>query len=162
MYNNKDLKILVQLRKNSRAQLTDISKSTGIPISTIYDRLKNKDSNLISSNVSLINFDMLGFNTRAKICVKCPKNSKREVLEFLMKSPWINSLYKINNGYDYMIEVVCRNVKEIEEFIEILDEKYSIKSRQIFYIIEDIIREKFFSDELYMELLRPQNIKRFI
>jgi DNA-binding Lrp family transcriptional regulator len=157
MINKKDLRILIQLRKNARMQLTDISKATSIPISTIYDRLKNKSNNVISRHASLINFEVLGFNTRAQICLKCGKSSKKNIMEFLLKHPSVNSLYKINNGYDYMVEVVFRNVKELEEFLEGMEENHSIKTKQVYYIIEDMVREHFFSEEIYLDLLKDRS-----
>ena len=42
-----------------------LTNATGLPVSTIYDRLKNKPSGIITKHVSLINFDRIGFNTRA-------------------------------------------------------------------------------------------------
>lgn len=153
MINKKDLKILVELRKNGRAKLTDISKNTGIPISTIYDRLQNKPSGYIKKHACLVNFDRLGFNTRAQICIKCNKNSKKELKEFLSIHQNVNSLHKINNGYDFMIEAVFRNIKDMEEFKENIEEQYSIKSSQVYYIIEDIIRENFFNNEIHLNLL---------
>jgi len=38
--NESDLKILCELRKNSRQTLAEISRATGVSISTIYDRIK--------------------------------------------------------------------------------------------------------------------------
>jgi DNA-binding Lrp family transcriptional regulator len=156
MVNKRDLRILVELRINARAQLTEISKKTGIPISTIYDRIKNRGNDLINRHVSLINYDMLGFNTRAHICLKSNRNTKVELFEHLSKHPCVNSLYKINNGFDYMAEVVFKNVKEMEEFIESLDEKNQIKNKQVYYIIDDLFREKFFSKPEYIDLMKIQ------
>jgi DNA-binding Lrp family transcriptional regulator len=154
MVNKRDLRILVELRINARAQLTNISKKTGIPISTIYDRIKNRGNDLINRHVSLINYDILGFNTRAQLCLKSNKNTKRELFEHLSKHPCVNSLCKINNGYDYMAEVVFKNVKELEEFIESLDEKNQVKNKQIYYIIDDFFREKFFSKPEHIDLIK--------
>jgi len=157
MYNPKDLRILVELRNDARAQLTTISKKTGIPISTIYDRLKNKSNGLIFKNVSLIDFESIGFNTRANICIKCSKTSKDKVREFLAKHQNVNSLFKINNGYDFLAEVIFKNVRDLEEFIETIEDKFIIKSKQVFYIIDNIIRESFFSDPLHLELLNSKS-----
>ena len=45
---NKDLKILNQLKENSRASIRDIAKTTGIRPSTVHQRItKLKDSNVI-------------------------------------------------------------------------------------------------------------------
>jgi DNA-binding Lrp family transcriptional regulator len=148
-----DMKILVEMRKNSRSQLTEISKKTSIPISTIYDKLKNNSNGVITKNVSIINFERIGFNTIATICLKCGKTSKKEVYELLENHYNINSLYKINNGFDYMFEAVFKNVKNLEEFIEMLEDKYSIKSKLVFYIIDTIKKEEFFTNETYLNTI---------
>jgi DNA-binding Lrp family transcriptional regulator len=152
-YKRKDLMILVEMRKNARAQLTEISKKTKIPISTIYDRLKNNSNGVITKNVSILNFDLLGFNTIATICLKCGKNDKKNIFEFLLNHQNINSLYKINNGFDFMFEAIFRNIKELEEFMEKIEENYVIKSKQVFYIIDFIKKEEFFSNEAYINVV---------
>jgi len=154
----KDLQILVELRKNARAQLTEISKKTHIPISTIYDRLKNKSNGAIFKHVSLLNFELLGFTTKANICIKCGKNSKEDIYKLLLKHQNVNSFYKINNGFDYMVETIFKNIKELEEFLEVLEDRFTIKTKQVYYIIDEISKEKFFSDQIYLEILKiPKN-----
>jgi DNA-binding Lrp family transcriptional regulator len=37
-----DLKIISHLRKNSRESLTTLSRKTNIPVSTLFDKVKNK------------------------------------------------------------------------------------------------------------------------
>lgn len=152
-YSKKDLEIIVELRKDSRSQLTTISKHTGIPISTIYDRLKNKSGALIKKNISILNFDLLGFNTTAKVCIKAGKSKKKELIEYLSKHQNVNSLFKINNGFDYLVEVIFKNVKDLEEFLEEVDEKFIIRQRVVFYVIDDIIRERFLSESVHLDLV---------
>lgn len=149
----KDLQILMELRKNGRAQLTEICKNTKIPVSTIYDRIKSSSEGIISKHVTLVNFDKLGFSTRASICLKCGKNSKTHLLETMLHHQNVNSIYKINNGYDFMIEVIFKNVKELEEFVEKLDENFTIKEKAIYYVIDEIVREVFFSDHLHLSMV---------
>ena len=81
--NKKDLLILSNLRKNARMSLTNMSKSTHIPISTIFDRLKLHESGLIKKHTSLIDFEKLGFNTRANVCIKVDKEKREEIKEYL-------------------------------------------------------------------------------
>ncbi|MCB9358544.1 Lrp/AsnC ligand binding domain-containing protein [Candidatus Woesearchaeota archaeon] len=157
---NKNMQILVELRKNARAQLTKISKSTNIPISTIFDRIKTNSDGIISRHVSLINFEKLGFNARATICVKCPKKTKEGFYSMAAHHQNINALYKINNGFDYMAEVIFRNVKELEEFIEEIEDKFLIRSKQVFYMIDEIVKEKFMSEDLYLDLINQGEYRK--
>jgi len=53
----------------------------------------------------------------------------------------VNNLWKINHGYDYMVEVILRNMKEVEEFTEKLQKDYGVLSVSSFYIVRDMKRE---------------------
>ena len=144
---NKDYKILIELRKNSRAQLKEISKNTSIPISTIYESIRSNYSNIVKKHTTILNFENLGFFARANICLKCNKKSKESIFNHIKCHPNVNSLYKINNGYDYMIEGIFKNIKDVEEFIENIEDSYGIKSKEVYYIVDEIIKENFFTTQ---------------
>jgi len=146
MIGKKELLIINHLRKNSRETLTNISKRTHIPISTIFEKIRVNEGDLIIKHTSLINFFKLGFNARAKIILKSKKESKSELKRYLLLNQNVNTLYKINNGFDYMIECIFRNMKELEDFLEIVDDKFGLEKKEIFYIIDDLKRESFLSD----------------
>lgn len=145
--------MLCYLRKNGRETLTTISRKTSIPISTLYDKLKSQAKSLISRHTCLIDFNQLGFNTRATISMKIAKEQRDGLRDFLSKHQNINNMYKINNGYDYMVEVVFRNVKELEEFIESMEEKFNLIDYKVYYIIDDIKREEFLSTLNHVSLV---------
>jgi DNA-binding Lrp family transcriptional regulator len=150
---NKDLDILIELRKNARAQLTQISKKTSIPISTIYERLRTKANGLIKKYVSILDYEKLGFSARANICIKCKIDSKEKLYQTLKNHQNVNSIYRINNGYDFMVEVIFKNIKSLEEFNEFLDEQNNIKSKETFYIIEELVKENFLCDIIKKEII---------
>lgn len=144
--NQKDIKIITYLRQNARMPLTTMSKKTQIPVSTLFDRLKANESTLIIKHTSLLDFAKLGFNTRANITLKVDREDKEKLKEFLMKHQSINSVYKINNGYDFMIEGIFRQIKDMENFLEDLENKFKIQDKKSFFIIEDLKREAFMSN----------------
>jgi len=141
-----DLLIISSLRQNAREKLTEMSKKTRIPVSTIFDRIKTHEGNIIKKHTALVDFGKLGYNTRANIILKVNKDDREDIKEFLMKHNSINSAFKINNGYDFLIEAVFANIKEVEDFTDLLEEKFSIKSKQVFYIIDDLKKEEFLSN----------------
>ncbi len=141
------------LRQNSRMKLTSLSRKTSIPISTIFDKLKSYDKGIIDRNICLLNFSKLGFHTKAHIMLKVNKKDKHEIKDYLKNNFNVNSLYKINNGYDYLAEGIFKNIKETEEFLEVLDEKFSIKSKVVHYIIDDIKKERFMDDPQLVDVL---------
>lgn len=140
------MQIIAHLRLNARMGLTQMSRKTSIPVSTIFDKLKTYEKNIIQKHTSLIDFSKLGYNTRANITLKTNKQNREKLKEFLQKHQNINSVYKINNGYDYLIEAVFRHIKELEDFLEMLEEKFDATERKVYYIIEDIKREGFMSN----------------
>lgn len=153
MIQKKDLQIISNLRANSRQTLTNMSKSTKIPISTIYDRLKANEGKLIKRHTCLLDFNRLGFTTRANVLLRVDRSNREDLKEYLEKHRNVNSLYKINNNYDFLFEAVFKQIKELEEFLEQIEDKFKIKSKQVFYIIEDVKRESFLADPQILEVL---------
>ena len=152
MLNQKDLKVISILRANARETLTNISKITNIPISTLYDKLKLYNKSIVKKHTSLLDFPALGFYTRANIVIRVNKNSREAIKGYLIKNQNINSLYKVNNSYDFMIEAVFKHIKELEDFIDKLEKKFEIEDKQIYYIIEDIQRENFMANINLLDL----------
>ena len=60
--------------------------------------------------------------------------------------PNINSIYKISNGFDFLVEGVFKNVKDVEDFIDHFGGKFKTEQVQVHYIIEDIKKEAFMND----------------
>ena len=142
----KDLVIMACLRNNSRESLTKMSRRTSIPVSTIYERLKQYESEFIKKNTAILDFQKLGFSTRANVFVKASKESKDGLREYLIKTPHVNSVYKVNNGFDFSFEVIFRSITELEDFLENMEEKFSIESKSVYYIIDELQRESFLSN----------------
>tara|TARA_Y100000310_G_C20689163_1_gene821070 strand:- start:297 stop:785 length:489 start_codon:yes stop_codon:yes gene_type:complete len=152
----KDVKIISHLRKNSREMLTKLSRKTGVPVSTIFDRLKLYTDGFIKKNTSLVDFTMLGFNSRAKVILKVDRSDREELKSFIIKSKNVNSAYRINNGYDFMFEAIFRNMKDLENFIEIMERKFKISEKHVYYVIDDIKQEDFLSDSDAVEIAFPR------
>ncbi|MBT7903781.1 Lrp/AsnC family transcriptional regulator [Candidatus Woesearchaeota archaeon] len=150
----KDLEIISCLRNNARTPLTTISKTTKVPISTIHDKLKLQKIHALKKNVALIDFNKIGFNCITKIFVKTEKETKLKLRQHLLNHTNVNSLFQVNNGFDYFCEGIFKNLREVEEFIDELDNKFTIKDKQVYYVLEEISRENFLSnpDHIYTAL----------
>ena len=145
---DKELRIISLLRQDARMQLTEMSKLTHMPVSTIYEALKASRGNLIKKITCIVDFKELCFNARANILLSVRHDQRDKLVESLMNSANVNSLYRVNNGYDLLVEGVFRHVAELEFFLDRLEERFHIKDKQVFYIIEDIKREAFMADSL--------------
>lgn len=146
--NEKDFKILTFLRQDSRMPLTKMSRKTQIPVSTIFDKIKSYEDNIILRHTALIDFSKLGFTTRANISFRVDREDKDNLKEHLVNSAYVNSIYKINNGFDFMIEGIFKDLKEMEDYIELLEKKFKIAEHKSHFIIEDLKREAFMDGSL--------------
>ena len=154
MFKKKDLILTAYLRQNSRTSLTILSRKTGVPVSTIFDRLKS--NNVITKNTALLDFTKLGYSTRANILLKAKKGEKDKIKEFLVKSFNVNSLYKVNNGFHFMAECIFRDIKELEDFLDLIDERFSVRTKEVHYIIDELKKETFLSQPELIDLVYAQ------
>lgn len=151
MLKKKDLILTAHLRQNARESLTKLSRKTGVPVSTIFDRLKSNE--IIVRNTALLDFAKMGYGARATILLRAKKDEKDNLGQFLVKSLHVNSVYKINNGFHFLAECIFRDVKELEEFVDQIDERFSVRSKEVHYIIDDIKRESFLSQPDLIDLI---------
>jgi len=52
-----------------------------------------------------------------------------------------------------MIEAVFKNVKDLGYFLEGLEEKFDVRDKQVYYMIEDLKREEFMADTSMLDLV---------
>lgn len=153
MDEEKEMMILTALRENSRASLTEISKQTKIPVSTIYDRLKTYNGNIVKKFTSVLDFQTIGFGAKAMLLLKVHKEKAEALKQHLIADKSVNNLVKINNGYNFLAEVIFKTIPELENYIEKLESDYSLVEKQVFYIINDLKREDFMSSTGYQKLI---------
>ena len=152
MVDKNDLIITARLRENARETLTKMSRKTYIPVTTIHGRIKELEKTVIKRYVALLDFQKLGYNTRAIINLRVKKDFKDKIRDYLVVNKAVNSLYKINNGYDFLMEVVFREIGDVESFVENLENDFKIEKKEIYYIINEINKECFLSKYDYVRL----------
>ncbi|MBC8444467.1 Lrp/AsnC family transcriptional regulator [Candidatus Woesearchaeota archaeon] len=150
--NEKELIILSHLRQNARKNLTKISRQTGIPVSTLFDKLRKYQQGIITKQTVLLDFSKLGFDVKVKTLLKIAKDQKQELTTYLINSPSVNSISSVTGGFDLLIEAIFRNLKELELFSDQL-EGFNIKKKEEFFVVEDIKRESFLAHPDLIELI---------
>jgi Lrp/AsnC family transcriptional regulator for asnA, asnC and gidA len=141
---NEHTKMLAPLRENSRMPLTKLSRLTQIPVSTLFDQMKkHKECGLIRKFTSLLDFSKLGFNTRIYAAIKVNTEDREELGKFLEKSLNVNSLYRINNGYNFLVDCLFRDMGEVEDFKDELESRFQIKEMDVHFILEELRQESF-------------------
>ncbi|MBI2133347.1 Lrp/AsnC family transcriptional regulator [Candidatus Woesearchaeota archaeon] len=130
-----------------------MSRKTRIPVSTIYDRLKSFEGVLIRKNSSLLNFSKLGFVVRALVIFSVEKSQRDEFSSCLLKNNNVNSLYRINNGYDFVAEILHKDINDLEHFMDSLVERFKVRERKTFFVIDELKKEGFLTDENFLDII---------
>ncbi len=160
MLSKKELLFLSCLRKSARKNLTTISREVGMPVSTLFERLKKFEKSQIIKHTSLLDFNELGYSTRAKMLIGARKKDRDGLKNFLSRSEFVNSVFKITNGYDFMVEAVFRSMAEMEKFLEHMEDKFGIIKKNTHFVIEDIEREKFLTDKGFVNPGEDMNLAK--
>lgn len=150
---NTDLLIVSHLRQDARMKLTDMSKATRIPVSTLFDKIKTYEGNgLVRKNTALVRFERFGYQAKAFVLFSASKKDRQKLFGLLNKNVNVNSLYKVNNGWDFIVEVICPGVKEVEDFLETVEEQVKLRNKKIFYVIDEIRKEEFLANPKIIQM----------
>ncbi len=139
----KDYALFCVLRENARQSLTKLSKRTKIPISTIYERLRVLYGGIITRYVVLFNYVNLGYPIRIFFIVKAQNATKEKLRSYLATMPCVNTLHRVNHGFDFLGEAIFKDLHKAEQFLESIEETFKVKKRETFYILETIKQEDF-------------------
>ena len=146
----KDIVLLSCLRNNARETLTKMSRKTGIPVSTLYDRLNHNYGSIIKKFTSIIDFKSLGYEITATLMMKVAFSDREKAESFLRVAVNANTVMALSNEYDFMVEAVFRNIAELEEFKKKIHEHASVEKLDVYIISSEIKKEQFLtSRELF-------------
>ncbi|MBI5073365.1 Lrp/AsnC family transcriptional regulator [Candidatus Woesearchaeota archaeon] len=141
---NTDLALFHTLRNDGRMSLSDISRATRIPVSTVYERLRQFSGGIIQKYTVLLDFRKLGYMTRMHLLLRVKGENKADVMNFLLNQLQVNNAYHINNGFDISCDVLFHDMYEADAFLKRLEDEFHVSKVQPFYILEEIKREGFF------------------
>lgn len=144
MIGSKEIKILSNLRHNSREKLTNISKNTSIPVSTIFEKIRKfEEDNVIKRHICLVDFSKLGYEIDVCILLKVEKIERERLREFLNEKECLNNIFKIGNNYDFFIEGLFRDMQHLQDFVDELEENFSLVRNDVLHVVSDEKREEF-------------------
>lgn len=139
-----DLKILSCLRKNARETLTKISKVTGIPISSAFDKLKRLEATgVITRHISLVDLKKIGFSVQVIFFLKTNDSNKKELERRLMENPQVNNVARITGNWNFVMDALFRDVEELESFVEALRKDYKGIEFSLHHVLETLKQECF-------------------
>lgn len=135
--------LIAHLRQNGRIKLTELSRATTIPVSTLFDRMHALKDLGITRVSALLNFAELGYSAHAVMLLKCGNERRDKLRQHLLAAPGVNTLLRINNGYDFLIECAFKDLRCLEEFCDTLERTHGVRTKETHLIVEEIGRERF-------------------
>jgi Lrp/AsnC family leucine-responsive transcriptional regulator len=119
-----DRKILGILRKRARIPLKEMSMHVNLSLPATSERLhKLEKSGYIREYAAIL--DPLKFN-KEFTCYCMVEFSRhdldydRDFVDFVMNCPEIIACHRIAGSYEYMLKIVTRSVRDMEQLIEIM------------------------------------------
>jgi Lrp/AsnC family transcriptional regulator, leucine-responsive regulatory protein len=157
MLTNNTKTILGYLQKNARSSVSKIASETNIPVNTVLKRLSNfENDKVIQKYTTLLNYSKLQYFVRVNFAVSVKE--KQALLKHLKSNKNVNSLYLTKGDFDYYFETIFRDMAELYNFIESLDD-YGLKTIKEHHIIEDVVKENFFVNDDPL-IIYPDHMKR--
>lgn len=143
MINENEKLLIRELRKNSRVQLTEISETIKMPITTIFGKLK-KISPIIIKNTSLLNFKKLSFPLTIIYTIKIKDSKKIKFLNFINNQKNINNIFRLSGSFNILIEAIFKDMNEAYNFEENILEFKPNKLKE-YPVINEIKKEEFYT-----------------
>ncbi|MBC8500739.1 MAG: Lrp/AsnC family transcriptional regulator [Nanoarchaeota archaeon] len=111
---NKDKKIIDQLKKDSRASIRNIAKATGIRPSTVHQRInKLKETNTIEKFTVKLNNKLVDENFIVFMFV----STEKDLDPVVFQDSHIKEVFGITGEYDLLFKLKFKDVEDFNNFI---------------------------------------------
>ena len=111
---NKDAKIMQELKQNSRSSVRDIARKTGLRPSTVHNRIQQlKDDKVIEKFTVKLNNKAVGENFIVFMQVKAAK----DIPSASFSNKHIKEVFGITGDYDLLLKLKFKDIEEFNDFI---------------------------------------------
>lgn len=112
-------KILDCLQKNARRPNTEIGRQIGMSSPAVSERIKKmEDSGIISGYHTLVSPFEAGYQFKAIITLRAFMGKLKPFLEIVKTYDEVLNCYRITGNENIVMEVVLKNQKHLEAFID--------------------------------------------
>ena len=131
-----DKALLVALQGNARLTVAQLAESVALTTSPCWRRVKMlEDSGVITGYQAILSPKALGYGVTAFVSIMMASHSQEVARSFeqrLLDIPEIVACHNISGRYDFLLEVVARDLESFGEFArEVLDEHGSRRARRV-------------------------------
>ena len=117
-FDDLDLKLLSELKKDSSISVPILSKKLGTNSSVIYSRIKRLiKKKLIKKYTIEIDDVQLGYEVKASVGIKRDPKFKEEIQRSLLDTPEVAEICEITGRFDIIIKVLAEDLEQLHTII---------------------------------------------
>jgi len=121
----KDFRILDVLRNEARDSISEISKKTGIPITTVYNRLQRMEQDgIIKGYSAVLDYEKLGLGVLAYILINISyskhtgqKIDQESIAKKIRSLENVSEVSIITGESDMIVKVRTKSISQLNNFI---------------------------------------------
>lgn len=122
--NEKDSKILAKLKENSKYTVAELSSLTGIPVTTVHNRIKQMEHKGVIKNYTLeLDHSIMGNNISAYVMINTStmmpngiKTNQEEIAKEI-KALGIEKVEILTGGTDIIAKIRVKDVAELNDVV---------------------------------------------
>ena len=141
MIDKKDKKILLELLRDGRKSFVDLARSCKMTRQSIFSRVKSLRRKGIIKNFT-VNLDQqkLGLDLRAYILISAdPLGKFREkAIKYLSEFPQISQIHILFGRFDFLIEVLVKDVRDLSNLLEKIHELETINKTETMIVYRNV------------------------
>ncbi|MCR9182439.1 MAG: Lrp/AsnC family transcriptional regulator [Flavobacteriaceae bacterium] len=112
-------KILKHLQDNARISMSDLSKEVGLSAPAVVERIKKmEDMGIIRGYYTQLSYIKTGYQLKAIITLKVFMGRLKPFLEKVTEFKEVINCFRITGNENIIMEVVLKNQKHLETFID--------------------------------------------
>ena len=117
-FDDLDLKLLSELKKDSSISVPVLSKKLGINSYVMYSRIKRLlKKKLIKKYTIEIDDAQLGFEVKASVGINRDPKFKDEIQQSLLNTPEVAEICEITGRFDIIIKVLAEDLEQLHTII---------------------------------------------
>ncbi|MBN2121701.1 Lrp/AsnC family transcriptional regulator [Candidatus Micrarchaeota archaeon] len=114
----KDLLVIDELKRNSRLSEQKIARKTGIPMTTVHNRIKKlRESRTIEGYTIKLDYAKLGKPISAFVLVKASHADQKELLRKIAGLPGVYEAAMITGEFDILFKARASSMEELNGLI---------------------------------------------
>lgn len=135
---DKDHRIVQELRQNARLSIRDIARLSGIKPSTVHQRIqKLTDKGIIEKYTVKVNNDAIGEGTTVFIL----GTIERVGLDGLRENSKIKEIFRVSGEHDLMLKAKFSSVSEFNDFYITFKKEYK-PSNAVSFFATEVLKEE--------------------